>query len=237
MLPLPHTCPQTYLEQCLQKLFFFFNCYFKHCSCLSGDVLLKHKACWIHLLCEDYCCSCKRLLSSHCKTKCNIGYFLSWVLEWLRLMWCPAAAQSVLLCILTPSLWIPLDLSKLFFFFSPTQSLWASILCSLGHRQISPQKPRGIDRTHKLPNKEKAFITYLWRCSLQSLQLKMLLWRGWWLIFHKTQFKETLQAVAHMKQQSHINSKKKQEKHLLLMYATCYFLEWRFRWRRPLCYQ
>lgn len=28
------------------------------------------------------------------------------------------------------------------------------------------------------------------------------------MIFHKTQFKETLQAVTHMKQQSHINSKK-----------------------------
>lgn len=202
-------------------------------------MFLKHESCWIHL-------SVKIIANVHLVLTAKLSSALD--ICWLGFLNGPCSCSTQLLpslyCIYLNTVPVRQVFSILWPFktclfccFFSMLSLWASVLRSLGHRQTTPQKPRGTDRTHDLPNNEQAFIPYSLRCSLQSLQLNK---RGCYERTDSWSFiRLSSRRLCHFlltRSSSRINSNNK-SRHLLLMYATCYFPEWRFRWRRPLCYQ
>lgn len=134
-------------------------------------MFLKHESCWIHLSVKIIAAIANVYLALAAKLRLVLDICLN------GSCCCSTQPLPSLYCIYFNTIpasqvfstWTFQNLFCCVFFSG--QSLWASVLCSLGQRQTTPQKPRGTDRTHDLPNNEQAFIPYLLRCSLQSLQL------------------------------------------------------------------
>lgn len=148
--------------------------------------------------------------------------------------WCSTQLLPCLyMCILTPPLQIRNSLLwpfKTFFFLNS----------HCGHQPYTIQctgrawKPRGISGT---PNMKKAFLVKMFVAF--TIKWKRMLWKEWWPVFHKLGSERlrclwlTWSSPIVLIQTSGIIQVKAHNFNLSL----AFFPEWRFRWRRPLCYQ